>query len=144
MIMLFCLLGSISASSDNQSVQLGTSNFFLSLPEGYQADEITVEYFFKDDESLDFDVYHWAKAPSETLEDIATEEAAEFDAAAEKLSVKGIDVFSYRTAESFEGKEYQSIAYMVENGDCIVELVFWLDGEAAEATAERILSTLSK
>ena len=41
-------------------------------------------------------------------------------------------------------KEYNTVTYMMEDGDYIVELVFWLDGDDAQAQVDTILATLSK
>ena len=61
---------------ENTETQLGTSAMSVVLPEGYaetedDLDEDQVAYFFKDAESVDFDVYQWAKGNGYVLEEEA-------------------------------------------------------------------------
>ena len=49
----------------------------------------------------------------------------------------------YRATETYEGVEYTTLTYALEDGDQYVEIVFWLDGENAEQEAQAIIDTLT-
>ena len=57
------------ACGNTKPTQLGTSDFSIVLPNGYASteddfDEDQVAYFYKDDNSIDFDVYQWERVTS--------------------------------------------------------------------------------
>lgn len=73
------------------------------------------------------------------------EEAKEFDnAEVQTTEINGFAAAYYNAVEESEGTEYNTVTYMIDNGDEFVEIVFWLDGETAEAEVSAILATLSK
>jgi hypothetical protein len=45
--------------------------------------------------------------------------------------------------ETYEGQEYATLTYVLEDGDDYVEVAFWLDGENAEAQARAIMETVT-
>ena len=45
--------------------------------------------------------------------------------------------------ETFDGLEYATLTYVLEDGDDYVEIAFWLDGGNAEAEAKAIMDTLA-
>jgi predicted small lipoprotein YifL len=56
------LVFALAACGNTKPTQLGTSDFSIVLPKGYAStaddlDEDQVAYFYKDDKSIDFDVY---------------------------------------------------------------------------------------
>ena len=60
--LVLMLIFALSACGNTKPTQLGTSDFSIVLPEGYaltedDLDEDQVAYFYKDDNSIDFDVY---------------------------------------------------------------------------------------
>ena len=61
--LVLALVFTLAACGSNaKPTQLGTSDFSIVLPTGYAAakddmDEDQVAYFYKDDNSIDFDVY---------------------------------------------------------------------------------------
>ena len=57
-------------------------------------------------------------------------------------NINGIDIAWYRAVETYEGKEYATLTYALEDGGDYVELAFWLDGGDAEAEAQAIIETL--
>ena len=136
------------ACTNTKPTQLGTSDFSIVLPEGYASteddfDEDQVAYFYKDDNSLDFDVYQWEKGDEYTLESEANYFAAEYGATAEAVTVNGIKGYKYVSAEEFEGNTYTVVNYMFEDDIYIIELCFWTDASAAEyAVVDEILNTL--
>ena len=132
---------------------LGTSVYTVVIPESFVEGERTeaealddmVAYMHSPDTLLDFDVYHFAKAGyPDSLAAFVEKEAAEYGASevVSDGSVNGIDVAWYRAVETYDGKDYATLTYALEDGDSYVEIVFWLDGENAEAEAQAIIHTL--
>ena len=75
-LMIVTLAACGNSSKENVKTQLGTSKLSVVLPEGFAATEDDfaedqVAYYYKDDESIDFDVYQWAKEDAYTLEEEA-------------------------------------------------------------------------
>ena len=56
----------------------------------------------------------------------------------------GIPAAWYRTIEPFEGVEYETITYIMEDGDEFVEIVFWLSGDNDANEAEEIIQSLTR
>lgn len=151
-VALMVAVSMVSAFAEGtQEIALGTSGFSVIAPASYVKGEITAEdtdesqvaYYLSEESTLDFDIYQWAKAEGETLEGIATAEAAEYGAEVVATEVNGIAVYSYSTEEEFEGTTYQTVSCLMENGDVVAEIVFWLDGENAVAEADAIMATLT-
>ena len=151
-VALMVAVSMVSAFAEGtQEIALGTSGFSVIAPTSYVKGEITAEdtdesqvaYYLSEESTLDFDIYQWAKAEGETLEGIATAEAAEYGAEVVATEVNGIAVYSYSTEEESEGVTYQTVSCLMENGDVVAEIVFWLDGENAVAEADAIMATLT-
>ena len=53
-----------------------------------------------------------------------------------------IPVAWYRAVETFDGQQYNTITYIIEDGNDYLEVSFWLDGENAEQEAKAIIETL--
>ena len=146
LVFIFALV----ACADTEPTQLGTSDFSIVLPEGYaktddDLGEDQVAYFYKDDSSVDFDVYQWAKGDQYTLESEANAYAAEYDTVAEAVTVNGINGMKYVSVEEYEGETYTVVNYMFEDDTYIVELAFWtIDTEAEYAAVDEIINTLKK
>ena len=104
-----------------------------------------VAYYASDDCLVDFDLYYWAKGDGETLESTAALEADEFDAEIFDREINGIQTKFYTAAseESADG-EFATITYIIDDGDYLAEVVFWLDGDAPDDVVETIISTLTK
>ena len=140
----------LAACGNTKPTQLGTSNFSIVLPDGYASteddfDEDQVAYFYKDDNSMDFDVYQWAKGDEYTLESGANHFATEYDTTAEAVTVNGIKGYKYVSHEEYEGNTYTVVNYMFEDDTYIVEICFWTDDSDAEYKAvDEILDTLKK
>ena len=130
--------------------KLGTSALSIVLPEGYalaedDMDEDQVAYFYKDDDSVDFDVYQWAKGDQFTLESEAKTYAAEYGSTAEAVTVNGLNGYKYVSEEVYDGATYTVLNYMFEDDVYIVELCFWTNASEAEYTvSESIIKTLNK
>ena len=138
------------ACGNTKPTQLGTSDFSIVLPNGYASteddfDEDQVAYFYKDDNSIDFDVYQWAKGNEYTLESEAKYFAAEYGTTAEAITINGISGWKYISTEDFEGNTYTVVNYMFEDDTYIVEISFWTINTEAEYTAvNEIINTLKK
>ena len=139
-----------ACGSNAKPTQLGTSDFTIVLPNGYASakddlDEDQVAYFYKDDNSIDFDVYQWAKGDEYTLESEANYFAAEYGAVAEAVTVNGINGMKYVSAEDYEGNTYTVVNYMFEDDTNIVEICFWtVDNDAEYKAVDEIINTLKK
>ena len=137
---------------ESYELRLGSSPFFLSVPVGYKAGELTEEdieasavgYYYSESSPLDFDVYQWDRE-GHTLEEYAIGEARLYEAErVEYRTVNDILLASYVSYEEYEGQMYSVANYLFENGSDLMEISFWLDGEIAVKQADRILSTLHR
>jgi hypothetical protein len=148
-IVLILVLG-LTACTNTKPTQLGTSAFSIVLPKGYapandDLAEDQIAYYYKDDNSIDFDVYQWAKGDKYTLESEAKAFATEYGAVAEAVTVNGINGWKYVSMEEFEGHTYTVVNYMFEDDTYIVEICFWTVGNDAEyAAVDEILGSLKK
>jgi hypothetical protein len=148
--LVLMLVLTLAACGNTKPTQLGTSDLSIVLPDGYaltedDLDEDQVAYFYKDDNSIDFDVYQWAKGDEYTLESEANYFAAEYGTTAKAVTVNGINGWKYISAEEFEGNTYTVVNYMFEDDTYIVELSFWtIDTEAEYAAVDEIINTLKK
>ena len=151
LLALVLALSLTAGIAENEGViLLGTSGFSIVAP-GYQPGEITAEdtdesqvgYYKSEESPLDFDVYQWVKADGETLESTAAAEAAEYGAEAGSDVINGITVYFDGAKEEYEGVEYDTETYLMENGDIIAEIVFWLDDEACQDEMGTIIETLA-
>ena len=147
---LALVLALAACGNNAKPTQLGTSDFSIVLPTGYSAakddmDEDQVAYFYKDDNSIDFDVYQWEKGDEYTLESEANYFAAEYGTTAEAVTVNGIKGYKYVSTEEYEGKTYTVVNYMFEDDTNIVEICFWTVNTDAEYKAvDEIINTLKK
>ena len=148
--LVLMLIFALAACGNTKPTQLGTSDLSIVLPEGYALteddfDEDQVAYFYKDDNSIDFDVYQWAKGDEYTLESEAKYFAAEYGTTAEAITINGINGWKYISTEDFEGNTYTVVNYMFEDDTYIVEISFWTINTEAEYTAvNEIINTLKK
>ena len=147
---LALVLALAACGNNAKPTQLGTSDFTIVLPNGYASaeddfDEDQVAYFYKDDNSIDFDVYQWEKGDEYTLESEANYFAAEYGAVAEAVTVNGINGMKYVSAEDYEGNTYTVVNYMFEDDTYIVEICFWtVDNDAEYKAVDEIINTLKK
>ena len=148
--LVLMLVLALAACGNTKPTQLGTSDFSIVLPTGYAAakddmDEDQIAYFYKDDKSIDFEVYQWEKGDQYTLESEANAFAALYGTVAEAVKVNGIDAMRYVSKEDYEGNTYTVVNYMFEDDTYIVEICFWtVDTEAEYADVDAIINTLKK
>ena len=140
---------SLVACGSAEPTQIGTSDFYIVLPEGYSLeeddlDEDQIAYFYKDDNSIDFDVYQWEKGDQYTLDAEANTFATAYGAVAESVTVNEIDGWKYVSKEDFEGETYTVVNYMFEDDTYIVELCFWtINTEEELAAVDEIIKTIA-
>ena len=151
LVLIFALTLSAcgNAAENKEPTQLGTSAFSIVLPKGYaqtedDMDEDQIAYYYKDDKSIDFDVYQWAKGDNFTLESEANYYAAEYGTTAEAVTVNGIKGYKYVSSEEYEGNTYTVANYMFEDDTYIVELCFWtINTEEELAAVDAIINTVT-
>ena len=149
-ILLIVLCFSMVACSSDKYTKIGTSEFSIILPEGYAAteddfEEDQIAYYFKDDQSIDFDVYQWDKEGKYALKEEAEYFAAEYNAVPEKIEINGISGMKYVSKETFDGEEYTVVNYMFEDEKSIIELCFWtIDTEEEYNAVDEIINTIKK
>lgn len=146
LMVLFVFLG----CEKNNTINLGETSFSIDLPEGYKltddpdTEEDQIGYYYKDDNSLDFDVYAWEKE-SYVLKDEAEYFAAEYKTVANPYTINDLNGFEYISLEEYDGILWTVYNYMFEDENYILELCFWTNNEENEiAVKDEILSTLSK
>ena len=150
LMLVLALVFALAACGNTKPTQLGSSDYSIVLPAGYASteddfEEDQIAYFYKDDNSLDFDVYQWEKGDLYTLEGEAKAFAAVYGAEAEAVTVNGINGWKYVSVEEFEGNSYTVVNYMFEDDTYIVEICFWtIDTEAEYAVVDEIIGTLKK
>ena len=148
--LIFVFVLSLVACTNEKTTQLGTSHLSIVLPEGYASTEDDfgedqVAYYYKDDASMDFEVYQWEKGDQYTLESEAKYFAAEYGATAEAVIVNGMNGWKYVSSEEYEGDTYTVVNYMFEDDTDIVEISFWTDNSTAElAVVNEIIGSLKK
>ena len=142
------------AEGGTKTFRLGTSVYTIEIPESFVEGELTQEdiaddmvaYMHSEDTLLDFDVYQFSKEGyPDTLAEFVAQEAAEYEAAEVVADgeINGIAAAWYRAVETYEGQEYATLTYALEDGDQYVEIAFWLDGDASESEALAIIETLT-
>ncbi len=140
--------------ADLTEIQLGTSPFALYVPDDFREGSLTaadieddqVAYWYSEASLLDFDVYQFSKeGQPETLAAYVEEEAATYPVVTEVVTdaaINDIPVAWYRCVDECEEGEYDTITYVMDDGEDYVEVVFWLDGLTADAEADYIIHNL--
>ena len=140
----------IFGCATEKTEKLWETSFSILLPAGYKltedvdAEEDQIGYYYKDDKSIDFDVYAWEKEDF-ILQDEAQYFAAEYNATADKISVNGNDGYIYISKEVYDDVEWTVYNYLFEDDKYIIEISFWTNNSEKElADVDAILSTLKK
>ena len=142
------------AGRELSQLQLGSSNYSVSIPRSYRNGEVTIEevqanqvaYYYSPSSDMDFDIYQFPNPrPELSLKEFTEKTAADFNGkSALTQTINGIEVGTYLSREMYDGIEYDVMAALIEDGGDYIEIVFWLDGENAEQEATDILNTLSE
>lgn len=134
---------------NNNMIQLGTSKLYIELPEGYKEtdddfDEDQVAYYYKDDNSIDFDIYQWNKEDKYTLEKEVNFFSSQYNSTPSSININGISGFKYITEEVYDNNKYTVINYMFEDNESIVEISFWtINTDKELKDVENIINTLT-
>ena len=150
MLLAACAVGEVTGT---KVFQLGTSVYTIEIPDSFVEGERTeaetrddmVAYMHSPNTLLDFDVYYFSKAGyPDTLAAFIEKEAADYKAneVVTDGNINGIDIGWYRAVETYEGQEYNTLTYAMEDNGSYVEIAFWLDGDNAETEAQTIINTL--
>lgn len=149
-ILVIFILGCFVGCATEKAEKLGETSFSIILPEGYKStededlDEDQIAYYYKDDDSVVFDVYAWAKE-NYVLKEEAEYYASEYNSTATEFSVNGIDGYVYTTNEVYDDYEWTVYNYMFEDANYIIEFAFWTDASEAELeVVSSIISSLRK
>lgn len=136
-------------------LRLGSSPFTIVVPAGFVEGEMTQEdieddqvgYYYSNETLLDFDVYQFSKDgyPND-LAVYTEEEISGYNSVSDLVTdgaVNGVPAAWYRTVETYQDAEFNTLTYILDGGDEYVEVCFWLDGESADAEAKAIIDTLA-
>ena len=136
-------------------LRLGTSPFTIVVPVSFVEGEMTQEdieddqvgYYYSNETLLDFDVYQFSKDgyPND-LAIYTDEEISGYNSVSELVTdgeINGVPAAWYRTVETYQDAEFNTLTYILDGGDEFVEVCFWLDGENADAEAKAIINTLA-
>ena len=149
-ILASSILCTFLGCASKNAEKLGETSFSIVLPKGYNltedetVEEDQIAYYYKDDNSIDFDVYAWTKE-NYVLKDEAEFFATEYNTTAGEVSINGNDGYLYISIEEFENKLWTVYNYLFEDDKFILEIAFWTDGSEKEiADVNAILATLIK
>lgn len=145
-----------AAEAGTRTLRLGTSPFTVTAPAGFVEGEMTQEdieddqvaYYYSNDTQLDFDVYQFSKdGYPDMLAEYAEDEISGYNEVTDLVTdgeINGIPAAWYRTVEEYQDVAFNTLTYILDAGNEYVELVFWLDGETADAEADAIIRTLNR
>ena len=135
----------VAGSASAREVKFGTLT--MKIPDSFVNGKVTSDdiaegqtaYYKSDETLLDFDVYEFPKEDDfgEFVKFFAGKKAA-------SKTINGVNAAVYRSTDESDGQEYSTLNYMLEDEKEYVFIVFWLDGENAEAEAEAIINTLKR
>ena len=145
-----------AAQAATRTLRLGSSPFTLTVPAGFVEGEMTQEdieddqvaYWYSNDTLLDFDVYQFSKdGYPDALAVFVEDEISGYNEVTDLVKdgeVNGIPAARYRTVEEYQDVAFNTLTYILDGGNEYVEVVFWLDGETADAEADAIIRTLKR
>ncbi|MBQ7216873.1 MAG: hypothetical protein IJS39_12920 [Synergistaceae bacterium] len=128
-----------------RDIKLGSLT--VKAPDSFVNGEVTssdiaegqIAYYKSAETLMDFDVYEFPK--EEPFEEFVKSYAA---SNLTREEINGVKAAVYRSTDESDGKEYSTLNYILEDANEYVFVVFWLDGESAEAEALAIINSLSK
>lgn len=156
--MLLCLallaVCAAAETADMQLYRLGTSGYTIVIPASYvenmlseeEIEDDMVAYMSSPDSMMDFDVYMFNKEGyADTIAEYTAEEAVEYDAfeIVTDGSINGIEAGWYRSKESYEDEEFDTLTYVLLDGENYVEIDFWMEGDTTDADVQAIINTLA-
>ena len=128
-----------------RDIKLGSLT--VKAPDSFVNGEVTssdiaegqIAYYKSAETLMDFDVYEFPK--EEPFEEFVKSYASPN---LTREEINGVKAAVYRSTDESDGKEYSTLNYILEDANEYVFVVFWLDGESAEAEALAIINSLSK
>ena len=139
---------------DVRRLRLGTSFYTVMIDDGFVEGDVTeadiaegqIGYYICDNHGLDFDLYQFSKEGlTEDLSHYTLEEANRYDQVEVVWPmdvINDINVGWYRTKETWEGIEYDTVTYIMDAGEDYVELVFWVEDDEDAMEAWSIMESL--
>lgn len=149
-------IGEANAPGQTRRLRLGSSMYTIEIDGSYTYGKVTEEdaaggevaYLYSEKLAVDFDVYQFPiTGDAGTLEDFVAEQAnarGNADEVVANDAINGIPVGWFRAVETYNGVDYQTVTYVMDDGEEYVEIVFWLDGEDAGAEAQGMIQTLAR
>ena len=148
MAALPCALGEGEAVA--RELPLGDSGYSIVLPAGYVLGDMTeadlaehqIGYYYSEETPLDFDIYLQPSAGESLADYIAACADGVVTECVTDCEINGTPAAYCRAVAEYEEAEYETLTYVLDAGESFVRIVFWLDGEDAEAQADEIIHTL--
>ena len=146
--LLICIALLFGCAAADRAVVLPGSRYVIDVPEGMvysepQGGDDGVYAYISDILEMDYLSYTLedtaAPDPSESLKDRAKKlEADGLDV--ELRQVNGIDMIVYRIMDEADGAP--GIGYVLEDGETVVEVIFWYATQDAAETAKTIMESI--
>ena len=149
LLLALIIVACVACQPTQYDIQLGTSKLYLTIPTEYVKTQTTfgqnqVAYYFKDDNSVSFDVYQWSKDSNYTVEQEAEYLATQFDVKLYKVTMDGMTFMKFTTNQTRNGNQRTVVNYLLDDGFYFVELCFWTNNTESELTfVNEIVSTIT-
>ena len=146
-LLIFAVLVFNCAAAE-QTTALTGSRYEVDLPDGMkysppEKEDSGIHAYISDVLEMDWLCYDRQEAAALGLQPTLLESAeklAESGAEAELREIGGIEALVYRLADDADGAE--GIGYIIEDGDLIVEVIFWYATQEAADTAKAIMESI--
>ena len=147
-------LAEADAPAQTRRLRLGSSVYTIEVDASFGYGAVTeqdiadgqVAYMYSDSLAVDFDVYQRGPGGDTLpLSKYVAQRAADLGNADEIVidgEINGTPAGWYHTVEAYEGTDYQTVTYVLDDGEDFVEITFWLDGEDAEAVVQGMINSL--
>ncbi len=148
-------LGEADDPQSTRRLRLGSSIYTIDIDSSFTYGRVTeadvaegqVAYLYSDELAVDFDVYQIGVGdeplPLEEYVARAVSAHSNADEIVTDGEINDIPVGWFHTVETYDGVDYQTVTYVLDNGDGYVEVTFWLDGEDAETVVQGMINTLA-
>lgn len=149
LLLTLIIIACVACQPAQYEIQLGTSKLYLTIPSEYVKTETTfgqnqVAYYFKDDNSVSFDVYQWKKDSNYTVEQEAEYLATQFDVNLYKVTMDGMTFMKFTTNQTRNGNQRTVVNYLLDDGVYFIELCFWTNNEKTQLDfVNEVLTTIA-
>ncbi len=146
--LLICIALLFSCAAADQTVALPECRYIIDIPDGMtysrpQGGDYGIHAYVSDALEMDYLSYPLedtaAPDPSESLQDRA-KKLAEAGQDVELRQVNGIDMIVYRIMDETDGTP--GIGYVFEDGDTVIEVIFWFATQEAADLSQSIMETI--